>query len=142
PAWFLGLYEFIAGSPRSLMNGIALRGLAAGLVPFAVTVAIYAFGYKRLLARAVEAPPRSTRFALVALGSRIVRTVFARRPEEQAICAFVLRAIARSGRHSMLMSIYVGAGLALIATSVIPSVARFGYEAFAVPGVAMLSVPL
>ena len=126
PSWFLGLYEFIAGTTRPLMNGLALRGLAAGLAPFAVTVAIYAFGYKRLLARAVEAPPRSTRFALVALGSRIVRATFVRRPEEQAICAFVLRAVARSGRHSMMMSIYVGAGLALIGTSIIPAVARFG----------------
>jgi hypothetical protein len=112
------------------------------LIPFATTVAIYAFGYKRLLARAVEAPPRSTRFALVAAVSRVVRTTFARRPEEQAICAFVLRAVARSGRHSMLMSIYVGAGLALMATSVIPAIARFGYQAFAVPGIAILSVPL
>jgi hypothetical protein len=142
PSWFLGLYEFIAGSPRPLMTAAALRGVAAGLIPFAITAAIYAFGYKRLLARAVEAPPRSTRFALVAAVSRVVRTTFARRPEDQAICAFVLRAVARSGRHSMLMSIYVGAGLALMATSVIPAVARYGYDAFAAPGVAMLSVPL
>jgi hypothetical protein len=141
-SWFLGLYEFIAGTPRPVMTGLALRGVVAGLVPFAVTVAIYAFGYKRLLARAVEAPPRSTRFALVAIGSRIVRATFVRRPEEQAICAFVLRAVARSGRHSMLMSIYVGAGLALMATSVIPDVVRFGYEAFTSPGVAMLCPPL
>ena len=42
----------------------------------------------------------------------------------------------------MLMSIYVGAGLALMATSVIPAVVRFGYDAFATPGVAMLSPPL
>ena len=49
PAWFLGLYEFIAGTPRPLMTALALRGLAAGLIPFAITVAIYAFGYKRLL---------------------------------------------------------------------------------------------
>ncbi|HEX9367494.1 MAG TPA: hypothetical protein VF921_12750 [Vicinamibacterales bacterium] len=142
PAWFLGLYELVAGTPRPLMTALALRAVAAGAIPFAVTVAIYAFGYTRLLARAVEAPPRSTRFALVALGSRIARAIFVRRPEEQAICAFVLRAIARSGRHSMLMSIYVGAGLALMATSIIPAVARFGYEAFATPGVAMLSPPL
>ena len=142
PGWFLGLYEFVAGTTRPIMNGLALRGLAAGLAPFAVTVAIYAFGYKRLLARAVEAPPRSTRFALVALASRIVRATFVRRPEEQAICAFVLRAVARSSRHSMMMSIYVGAGLALMATSVIPAVARFGYDAFTQPGVAMLSPPL
>jgi hypothetical protein len=142
PAWFLGLYEFIAGTPRPLMTSLALRGLAGGVLPFAITVAIYAFGYKRLLARAVEAPPRSTRFALVALVSRIVRATFIRKPEEQAICAFVLRAIARSGRHSMLMSIYVGTGLAFTATSIIPAVARFGYGAFASPGVAMLSPPL
>jgi hypothetical protein len=142
PAWFLGLYELIAGTPRPLMTTLALRGVAAGVFPLAATVAIYAFGYRRLLARAVEAPPRATRFALVALLSRLVRATFVRRPEEQAICAFVLRAVARSGRHSMLMSIYVGAGLALMATSIIPAVARFGYEAFAAPGVAMLSPPL
>ena len=142
PAWFLGLYEFIAGTSRPLMTPLALRGVAGGVIPFALTVAIYAFGYKRLLARAVEAPPRSTRFALVALVSRIVRGTFVRRPEEQAVCAFVLRTIARSGRHSMLMSIYVGAGLAFMATSIIPAVVRFGYEAFAKPGVAMLSPPL
>jgi hypothetical protein len=142
PAWFLGLYDFIAGTPRHLMTALAIRGLAAGLIPFAVTVAIYAFGYKRLLARAVEAPPRTTRFALVALVSWLVRATVVRRPEEQAICAFVLRAIARTGRHSMLMSIYVGAGLALMATSVIPDVMRFGYDAFTRPGVATLCPPL
>jgi hypothetical protein len=142
PAWFLGLYELMAGTTRPLMNGLALRGLAGGLVPFAVTVAIYAFGYKHLLARAVEAPPRTTRSALVALVSRVVRAIVVRRPEEQAVCAFVLRAIARSGRHSMLMSIYVGVGLALMATSVIPDIVRFGYDAFATPGVSMLCPPL
>jgi len=142
PAWFIGLYEFIAGTPRQLMTALAARGLAAGLLPFAVTVAIYALGYQRLLARAVEAPPRSTRFALVALVSRIVRSTVVRRPEEQALCAFVLRAIARSGRHSMLMSIYVGAGLALITTSVIPSLMRSGVDAFASPSVASLCPPL
>ena len=95
-------------------------------------MAIYAFGYKRLLARAVETPPRSTRsVARDALASRIVRALFIRRPEEQAICAFVLRAIARSGRHSMLMSIYIGAGLALMVTFVLPDVLRFGYGALA-----------
>ena len=142
PAWFLGLYEFIAGTPRHLMTALALRGAAAGLVPFAVTVAIYAFGYKRLLARAVEAPPRARTFGLAALVARAIRATVVRRPEEQAICAFVLRAIARSGRHSMLMSIYVGAGLALMATSAIPDIARFGYDAFAAPGAAMLCLPL
>jgi hypothetical protein len=142
PTWFLGLYEFIAGTPHRFMTGVAGRGLIAGILPFAVTAAIYAFGYKRLLARAVEAPPRATGFALTRLISRTVRTTVVRRPEEQAVVAFVLRAIARSGRHSMMMSIYVGAGLALMTASIIPALMRFGYRAFETPGVAMLSPPL
>jgi hypothetical protein len=141
-AWFLGLYELIAGTPRASMTPLAVNGLVAGIIPVAVTIAIYAFGYKRLLARAVEAPPRSTRFALTTLFSQVIRMTVVRRPAEQAVVSFVLRAIARSGRHSMMMSIYLGTGLALMTTTVIPALMRSGYEAFASPGVAMLSPPL
>jgi hypothetical protein len=141
-AWFLGLYEFIAGSPRPLMGGLAARALVAGMVPSAATLAIYAFGYKRLLKRAVETPSRSTRSILTTAGSRIVRLVFIRRPEEQAIAAFLLRGIARSGRHSLLLSIYTGAGLALMITFVLPAALRTGAAAFAEPTMTTLALPL
>lgn len=141
-AWFLGLYEVIAGTPRAIMTPLAARAVIAALVPVALTVAIYAFGYRRLLARAVETPPRSRRTVLVSAVSRVVRTVFVRRPEEQAICAFVLRAIARSGRHSMLMSIYLGGGLALMVTAVLPDLIRFGSSALGEPRVPTLALPL
>jgi hypothetical protein len=141
-AWFLGLYDFIAGSPRPLMATMAGRAVLAAVIPLSITVAIYAFGYKRLLARAVETPPRSTRSFVLTLTSRIVRTLFVRRPEEQAICAFLLRAISRSGRHSMLLSIYVGAGLALMVTFVLPDFVRLGAGALATPSIAMLALPL
>ena len=140
--WFLGLYEWMAGSPRPLMAALAFRGVLAAIVPLAVTVAIYAFGYKRLLARAVETPPRSTRSLTTRAASSLIRTVFVRRPEEQAICAFVLRAISRSGRHSMLMSIYLGAGLAMMITFVLPDALRSGSTAFATPTTAALALPL
>jgi len=141
-AWFLALYEVIAGTERGLMTPLAGKAILAALVPMTVTIAIYAFGYQRLLARAVETPGRSTRTLLASAASRIVRTVFVRKPEEQAICAFVLRAFARSGRHSMLMSIYVGAGLAFIVTAVLPDLIRLGSTALAEPRVAMLALPL
>jgi hypothetical protein len=132
-AWFLGLYEFIAGSPHPVMSTLALRAVIAALVPTAATIAIYAFGYKRLLARAVETAPRSTRSFLSRAGARIVRAVFVRRPEEQAIASFTLRAIARSGRHSMMMSLYVGGALALILTTLISDITRFGQQALRDP---------
>lgn len=141
PAWFLGFYEYLAGSPHRAMPSLAARGLAAALIPLAITIGIYAFGYRRLLARAMETPPRSTRSAFLTLASWIVRR-FVRRPEEQAVAAFLLRAISRSGRHSMLMSIYVGAGLAIMVTFVLPEIIRNGAKAFTEPSVFALALPL
>src|SRR4029078_10307502 len=66
-AWFLGLYDLIAGTPRAIMTPLAVRALIAALAPLVVTVAIYFFGYQRLLARAVETAPQS-RASLLALG--------------------------------------------------------------------------
>ena len=141
-AWFLSLYEVMAGTARPLMLPLAGRALLAAAVPMAVTAAIYAFGYKRLLARAVETPPRSARSLAARAASRTVRALFVRRPEQQAICGFVLRALSRSGRHSMLMSIYVGAGLAMMITFVLPDALRSGAGAFTAPSVPALAIPL
>jgi len=141
-AWFLGLYEFLAGTPRPVMTGLAFMGAAATAVPVAITAAIYAFGYRRLLKRAVETPSRSTRSLPMRAASAIVRWTFVRRPQEQAICAFLIRAISRSGRHSLLMSIYVGASLAMMITFVLPDIIRKGAAALATPTLAVLALPL
>src|SRR5262245_1639244 len=141
-AWFLGLYEFIAGTPRPIMSRLALLGTTAAIVPAAITAATYAFGYQRLLKRAVETPSRSTRFLPARIVSRVVRWTFVRKPEEQAICAFLIRAISRSGRHSLLLSIYVGASLALMITFVLPDIIRLGPSALATPTLGVLALPL
>jgi hypothetical protein len=141
-AWFLGLYEVMTGSARPIMGVLALRAVVAAILPMAITVAVYTFGYRRLLARAVETPNRSTRSFVTWVASRAIRMSIVRHPQEQAICSFVLRAIARSGRHSMLASIYVGAALALMVTFVLPDFLRFGSSAFAAPSITALALPL
>jgi hypothetical protein len=151
-AWFLGLYEWIAGSPRSLMPGLAARAVAAALAPAAVTLAIYVFGYEQLLRRAVETPSRSTRSWPGRIASAIVRAAFVRKPQEQAIVGFMLRAITRSGRHSMLMAIYSGVGVALVATFALSEFIRLGplaltsplapWPGHAAPPMAVLVTPL
>jgi len=142
PSWFLGLYEFLAGTQRPMMTVLAYRATLAAAVPIAATIAIYAMGYRRLLARAVETPPQTARSPLRRLASSGIRAMFVRRSEEQAVCSFVIRAIARSRRHSMLMSIYVGGGLALIVTTIIPDLVRLGASALAQPRVSTLAAPL
>jgi hypothetical protein len=132
-AWFLGLYEVVAGTPRAVMTGLAGRALLAAFVPAAITISIYVFGYARLLQRAVETPPRSTRSWLSRAASTAIRAVFIRVPQEQAMAAFVLRAIARSARHSLLMSIYTGVGVALVVTVVMTDFLRLGHDALLSP---------
>lgn len=132
-AWFLGLYEFIAGSPRRVMGGLAARAAIAAVLPAVMTVAIYALGYQRLLTRAVETPSRSTRSWIAGAASALARTLFIRRPQEQAIAAFVMRAIARSARHTLLMSIYAGVGLALVVTVTLTEFIRLGQTALLSP---------
>jgi hypothetical protein len=141
-AWFLGLYEFLVGSARPMMGTLAAIAATSAVVPTAITVAIYAFGYQRLLKRAVETPSRSTRSALTKAASFAIRSLFVRRPEEQAICAFVIRAIARSPRHSLLMSIYSGAAMAMMVAFVLPDILRFGASALAAPTLPALALPL
>jgi hypothetical protein len=132
-AWFFGLYEWIAGTNRPVMGALALYGVVAAFVPVMITIGVYALGYRRLLVRAVETPARSTRSWLARAAARIVRTTVVRRPEEQAIASFTLRAISRSGRHSMLMAIYVGVALALVSTVFITDFARFGQDTLISP---------
>ena len=132
-AWFLGLYELVAGTSRPLMTGLAWRAVAATLVPAGITIAIYVFGYRKLLERAVETPSRSTRSWAGRAVSALVRGTFVRRPEEQAIVGFVLRALARSSRHTMLMAIYAGVGVALVATFTLSEFLRLGDAALASP---------
>jgi len=141
-AWFLGLYEFLVGSPRPIMGTLAWRATVAALVPTAITIAIYALGYQRLLKRAVESPSRSTRSPVTGAASHVLRWVFVRRPEEQAICAFIIRAITRSPRHSLMMAVYFGAALAMMITFILPDILRFGPSALAQPTLPALALPL
>lgn len=141
-AWFISLYAVLVGTSRPLMATLAMRAVVAAILPMMMTVAIYGFGYKKLLVRAVETPSRSTRSWVTRAASYTIRKVFVRRPEEQAICGFVLRALSRSGRHSMLMSIYIGVGLAMMITFVLPDLLRGGAAAFTAPTIASLALPL
>jgi hypothetical protein len=141
-AWFVGLYGVIAGTSRPIMQTLALRGLLAGTLPLAATVALYLCAYRWLCARAIESPARSTTSSISRAASALMKTLLVRKPAEQAVCSFTLRVLARSRRHRMLLSIYIGGALALICAALLPEIAGFRTERFAHPSVATLAAPL
>jgi len=141
-AWFVGLSELIGGTSRPIMTPLALRGFLAGALPLLATVALYAFAFRRLCARAIETPVRSSAWTISKWVAAVIRTILVRHPAEQAICAFTLRVLARSRRHRMLLSIYVGAALALIATALLPDILGGHAEPSAEPTASILAAPL
>jgi hypothetical protein len=141
-AWFVGLYETIGGTSRPVMHTLAARGLLAGTVPVAATIALYILAFRRLCARAIETPARSTSSGLSTAVSAVVRLTFVRHPVEQALCAFTLRVLTRSRRHRMLLSIYVGGALALIAAALLPEILSGRAGVFRQPTVGTLAAPL
>jgi hypothetical protein len=141
-AWFIGLYETISGTSRPIMGWLALRGVLAGAIPLSVTIALYVLAFRRLCARAIETPARSTSSGLVTVIASVIRVVFVRHPVEQAICAFTLRVLTRSRRHRMLLSIYLGGALALIGAGLLPDILNGQTGRFLHPTVATLAAPL
>ena len=141
-AWFVGLYDVIAGTSRPIMGDLAIRGVLAGILPIVATVTLYMFAFRRLCARALETPARSSGWTVSKRLARVVKVLLVRHPAEQAICAFTVRVLARSRRHRMLLSIYVGGALALIATALVPEILRGEPDRFADPTVATLAAPL
>lgn len=141
PAWFLGLYEVIAGTSRPVSPLAASAAAALGvLLPLAL--GLYAFTYQRLTRRAVES--RDTERLEGVGGERAVRWVsaaLARAPISNAVCRFTLLTLSRSRRHRLLLTIFAGVGTTAAAMSVLVPLSR-GRLASALSAEAILPVGL
>src|SRR5262249_26315521 len=100
--WFLSLYQQLNGSMHPAVQPLAGRawiGLAAVL---SVTPVVYALSYWRMLSAIVEEPditPTPPRWGF-------------RGRARHAITQFGVRTLARSRQHRLILSFYLGTGLA------------------------------
>ena len=104
--WFLGLYQQLNGSMHPLLEPLAQRAwIALGSV-LCLTPVIYGLSYWRTIRKIVEEPDilsgarRSS--WLPSFGSR----------RQTAIGQFILRTLARSKQHRLIVGFYLGIGLA------------------------------
>jgi CubicO group peptidase (beta-lactamase class C family) len=109
--WFLAVYQQLNGSMHPALQPLASRawiGLAAVLC---VTPVVYALSYWRMLSAIAEEPditPAPPRWGFSGKG-RLFR--FGSRPR-LAITQFGVRTLARSRQHRLILSFYLGIGLA------------------------------
>jgi len=140
--WFLGLYDVIGGRPATGAPALALIALLATTTTVSGAVLLFVSTHARLTRRALEsrevqAPGRTATITLARLTRGICRHAVT-----QAVFEFTLQSLARSRSHRLLMAIYVGGALALVASAIVPVAIREGLVGFATPGIELLSAPL
>jgi hypothetical protein len=138
--WFLGLYDVIGGRP--VAGSPALAGMAVLATVAAVGAAILLFvaTHDRLTRRALES--RDIGGGRRQLTIESLTQVLCRRPAARAVFGFTVKTLTRSRSHRLLMAIYIGGALALVASGIVPVALTNGLAGFTTPGVVLLSAPL
>jgi hypothetical protein len=146
PVWFFGVYEVLSGfGGRNAFALARVGGLLTGLT-VGLCLLLYLISYPTMAARALETPPIDARWSrrLGWIASRIAIGRYAPRahPVARAVKAFTLRTVVRSRQHRMLLAIYIGLGLAIVISALVPPALKNGMHAFSVPRIASLAAPL
>src|SRR5262249_39072704 len=109
--WFLALYQQLNGSMHPALQPLAGRAWIGLAIVLCGAPAVYALSYWRMLSAIAEepditaAPPRwgfSGKGRLFGFGGR----------SQLAITQFGVRTLARSRQHRLILSFYLGIGLA------------------------------
>ena len=147
PAWFLALYDVLAGTRRSVHGALALAAVVATATVVVMGTVLIALSYRRLVRIALETPDgggdgRTRLFGLFGRGSRALAGIVRLDPVQRAVAGFTLRSLGRTRTHLMLLATYVGVAAALVVSTLIPLVVSGKFLAFETPSVVLLSVPL
>ena len=144
PAWFLALYDILAGTRRSVHGALALAAVVATAAVVVTGTALIALSYRRLVRIALETPDGGGegRKRLFGGASRALAAVLGPDPVERAVAGFTLRSLGRSRTHLMLLATYLGVAAGLVVSTLIPLVLSGRLLAFETPSVALLSIPL
>jgi hypothetical protein len=144
--WFLGLFEVITGFGGRNAFPLAGWALAATALSMGSAVGLYAAGYSAMATQALEtAPPEGSWSRGLRRAGRwrfSWRPIAGRRAVRTAVRQFTIRTLARSRQHRTLLALYMGLGLAVIVSTILPLALQRGAAAFALPGVAVLAAPL
>jgi hypothetical protein len=145
--WFLGLFEVLTGFGGRNAFPLAGWALTATAVSVASAVVLYAASYRRLATQALETAPPDTTWARWWRRRRLLpadHLVGARRAATAtaAVRQFTMRTLSRSRQHRTLLALYLGLGLAVVVSSIVPLAVQRGMAAFTRPGIAILAAPL
>jgi len=141
--WFLGLCQLLRGkadSSLSLMGQISILG---SLCVAVVAIAAYALSYRRCFIRIPESldiTPETNHAYTSWLFSILDRTVL-RTPFQRAGYRFVIRTLARSERHALVLAGFVALGFVIASQVLFATLSGQAIAAGGVPSAPLLSIP-
>jgi hypothetical protein len=116
PVWFLGLYQRILGDRDPEMQVLATRAVGALIVSILLSFSTYAVSYQRHRTVLIEGPsvsPTKRRRDL-----HVLDWLFPD-PCQQAVIQFMLKTLAGSNQHRMILTAYAGSGFAVLLTAMV-----------------------
>ena len=116
--WFLGLYDVIGGRPVAGSPALAGMALLATAATVGAAILLFVATHDRLTRRALES--REIGGGRKGLTVENLTQVLCRRPAARAVFGFTVKTLTRSRSHRLLMAIYVGGALALVASGIVP----------------------
>jgi len=137
--WFLGLHEWIRGSPGAEWDGGARRAIAVTLAITASAVLTTVAGYRRQLQIALTPSATDTVHGAARLPRLIARLAVGGNHQARAVSDFILTTLARSSAQQATIAVNAALGLTLVVASLL----RIGdVTQLARPRTAVLWIPL
>jgi hypothetical protein len=140
--WFVALYDVIAGRSTPGQGTLALLALTATVGTLGSAIGVFVATHGRLVRRALESAEAPRHNRLVVAIVRAATHALCRHPVTRATFEFTLKTLARSRSHRLLMAMYVGGAIALVASAIVPLAIGRGFAGFLKPGLEVLSAPL
>ncbi|MEZ5401058.1 MAG: hypothetical protein R2729_15410 [Bryobacteraceae bacterium] len=132
PAWFLAIDQRMLGNREPFAAALAARAWIALAGSASAAVTAYLWSYRRHRVRLLETPlPENRDSRMLTLLSRIADKLMAD-PPERAVFAFMAKALARSPRHRLVLTIYAGVAVAIVASAFLSLMFQAGFRGFAV----------
>jgi len=115
--WFLGLHEWVRGSPGAEWDGGARRAIAFTLAITASAVLTTTAGYRRQLQIALTPSATDAVRSAARLPRLIARLVTGRSHLARAVADFILTTLARSSAQQATIAVNAALGLTLVVAS-------------------------
>jgi len=123
PVWFAAAYSLMVGTSRATFAPEARVGLATFALALALTFVIHLLP-SAWLARRTLASMSKGRARSASTVTRLATAVVARVPAVRAMAAFTIATVTRNRRHAFVPLGYLGAGIAIAATSLVAATIR------------------